>query len=69
MCTYGFTVRALLSTAQGRTFASMAGRFTKPVYPGDTLMVSMWADGDRVFFRTRTEDGTVVIDRGVMRLR
>jgi acyl dehydratase len=69
MCTYGFTLRALLSAAPGRTFASMAGRFTKPVYPGDTLTVSMWTEGDRVLFRTRTQDSAVAIDRGVMTMR
>jgi acyl dehydratase len=69
MCTYGFTVRALLSAAPGRALASMAGRFTRPVYPGDTLTVSMWTEGDRVLFRTGTQDGAVAIDRGVMTMR
>jgi acyl dehydratase len=69
MCTYGFTLRALLSAAQGRSFASMAGRFTKPVYPGDTLTVSIWDEGDRVLFRTRTQDAAIAIDRGVMTMR
>ena len=61
-------------------FAAMSGRFTRPVLPGDSLTVSMWvteadggANGDgtegRALFQTATQDGTVVIDRGVMRFR
>jgi acyl dehydratase len=72
MCTYGFTARALLHTAAGGDpdkFHSMSGRFTKSVWPGDTLTVSVWVDGDTARFQTRTQDGTVVIDRGVVTTR
>ncbi len=71
LCTYGFTGRALLHTLCGSNparFLSMSGRFTRPVLPGDTLVVSIWReDGGIARFRTATEDGTVVIDRGQMR--
>ena len=46
----------------------MAGRFSSPVLPGETLNVWMWlvADG-RVAFQTRVEgDGRVAIDHGEM---
>jgi acyl dehydratase len=73
LCTYGFTGRALLHTLCGSDparFGSMSGRFSRPVLPGDTLVVSIWQeDGDSALFQTATEDGTVVIDRGRMRLR
>jgi len=72
MCTYGFTGRALLHTAAGGDpdkFKSMSGRFTKSVWPGDTLTISVWVDGDTARFQTKTQDGTVVIDRGVMKTR
>ena len=42
----------------------MAGRFSSPVFPGESLTVSMWDDGGTALFRTTKEDGTVVIDRG-----
>jgi acyl dehydratase len=42
----------------------MSGRFSSPVVPGESLTVSMWADGKTAVFRTTKEDGTVVIDRG-----
>ncbi len=78
LCTYGVTGRALLHTLCGSDparFASMSGRFTRPVLPGDTLVVSIWLPDDgaagagTAFFQTATEDGTVVIDRGQMQFR
>lgn len=72
LCTYGVTGRALLHTLAGSDparFAAMSGRFTAPVFPGDSLTVSMWVDGETALFRTSRDDGTVVIDRGVVRIR
>src|SRR5919199_1920553 len=49
LCTYGFTGRALLHGLCGSDpsrFTSMEGRFSRPVYPGDTLTVSMWVNGN-----------------------
>jgi acyl dehydratase len=68
LCTYGVTGRALLHALCGsdpERFLSMEGRFTKPVYPGDELTVSIWTTGPgEAVFQTRAGDGTVVIDRG-----
>jgi acyl dehydratase len=72
LCTYGFTGRALLHTlgaSDPARFGSMQARFSKPVYPGDDLTVSMWTDGDDALFRTETQRGEVVIDGGRFRLR
>jgi acyl dehydratase len=70
LCTYGFTGRALLHTvceADPTRFRGMYGRFSRPVLPGQTLVVSIWADeAGTAKFQTATEDGTVVIDRGVV---
>jgi acyl dehydratase len=69
LCTYGFTGRALLhSVCAGdpSRFKSMDARFSKPVMPGDDLVVSMWADGNECLFQTRNQDSDVVIDQGVM---
>jgi acyl dehydratase len=67
LCTYGFTGRALLHAVCGSDpgrFRSMSGRFSRPTYPGDTLTVSMWNDGDGVRFRTDNQRGETVIDAG-----
>jgi acyl dehydratase len=50
----------------------MSGRFSRPVYPGETLVVSIWLpdeDGGAALFQTASEDGTVVIDHGRMQFR
>jgi len=81
LCTYGFTGRALLHALCGsdpERFGAMSGRFSRPVLPGQELVVSIWSGGaddgadgvDRTaMFQAATEDGTVVIDRGRFRLR
>jgi acyl dehydratase len=72
LCTYGFTGRALLHELCGSDparFRSMSGRFSRPVLPGETLVVSIWAGEDGTSqFQTAKEDGTVVIDRGIVKV-
>ncbi|MEX2256050.1 MAG: MaoC/PaaZ C-terminal domain-containing protein [Acidimicrobiia bacterium] len=66
LCTYGFTGRALLhSVCDGdpARFKHMEGRFSTPVYPGDTLDVRIWVEGDEAIFQTCVGDN-VVIDSG-----
>jgi acyl dehydratase len=69
LCTYGFTGRALLHTLCGSDparFKSMEGRFSKPVFPGETLTIVMWVDGHVCLFQTKNESGEVVLDQGKM---
>lgn len=69
LCSYGFTGRALLHAlcaGNPRRFRAMEARFSKPVYPGDSLIVSMWVDGDECLYRTTNQNGDVVIDQGKM---
>jgi len=75
LCTYGVTGRALLHAlceSDPARFAAMSGRFSHPVLPGDSLVVSIWLpenDSEAALFQTATEDGTVVIDRGLLSCR
>jgi acyl dehydratase len=74
LCTYGVTGRALLHVlcdSEPARFRSMSGRFSRPVWPGESLTVSVWRqDGsDTALFQTTKDDGTVVIDRGRMQVR
>ncbi len=69
LCTYGFTGRALLHSLCGgdpSRFKSMDGRFSKPVYPGEALTISMWVDGNTCTFQTKNPAGEVVLDQGKM---
>ena len=73
LCTYGVTGRALLHALCGSDparFGSMSGRFSRPVFPGETLTVSIWRDDDgSALFQTANQDGAVVIDRGRLATR
>jgi acyl dehydratase len=73
LCTYGFTGRVLLHELCGSDparFSSMSGRFSRPVLPGESLVVSIWTGDDGIaLFQTAKEDGTVVIDRGIVAYR
>lgn len=67
MCTYGYATRLLVNTVAGGDAArltSIAGRFTRPVLPGDALSLHVWTDADDVRFRVLTPAGDPVIDRG-----
>lgn len=67
LATYGITVRLLLNEfcdGDPTRLSVVEGRFTRPVTPGDELVVSAWRDGDAVVFRTANGDGDVVLDRG-----
>jgi acyl dehydratase len=69
LCTYGFSGRALLhSLCDGdpSRFKSMDGRFSKPVYPGDSLTVLMWVEGTQCTFQTKNQNGDIVLDQGRM---
>jgi acyl dehydratase len=67
--TMGFAGRALLRALcdgdPGRLRA-IEGRFAAPGYPGDTLSTEIWVDdgGGGATYRTVTQRGDVVLDRG-----
>lgn len=77
LCTYGFTGRALFHTlceSDPARFRSMEGRFSKPVFPGEDLVVKIWlddgadgGDGSSAVFRTENGAGEVVLDQGRVR--
>jgi acyl dehydratase len=72
LCSFGFTGRALLHTLCGSDpdrFGAMGCRFSKPVFPGEELTVSMWVtEAGTAVFRTSTPAG-VVIDAGRLTFR
>ena len=53
LCTYGMTCRAVLEVFcrdDPTLVASHAARFSAPVYPGESLQVDLWRDGEVVSF-------------------
>ncbi|MEW6599317.1 MAG: MaoC/PaaZ C-terminal domain-containing protein [Pseudomonadota bacterium] len=68
LCTYGITCRAVLQTYAGydpSRIKSHAARFSSPVFPGETITVDLWQDGEVVSFEARVKDrGVTVIKNG-----
>jgi acyl dehydratase len=68
MCTFGVTCRAVLQTYAGfdpAKFKSHQARFSAPVYPGETITVDLWRDGEVISFEARIKDrGVTVIKNG-----
>lgn len=68
MCTFGFTGRGLLhSLCDGvpARFRHMEGRFSGPMWPGDSLAISIWKTGPGDARFEATSGDRSVIDQGV----
>lgn len=67
LCTLGFATRAVLRTVCGGEpgrLRAVECRFANPGYPGDALTTAVWRVDGGAGFRTRTQDGVVLVDRG-----
>ncbi|MGA7971755.1 MAG: MaoC/PaaZ C-terminal domain-containing protein [Pseudolabrys sp.] len=63
LASFGVAGHALLRDVCGYNparFTSMAGRFSAPVYPGETIRTEIWRDGGVVSFRARVVERDVV---------
>jgi len=73
LCTYGHACSAVLKTVcsyQPERIAEFSGRFTAPVYPGETIVTEIWQDGPVVSFRCQIpERGVIAINNGRVGLR
>ncbi len=73
LCTFGFAGRAALRAFAGNDPArlrAIQARFTKHVFPGETIVTDMWATNDgRVLFQSRVaERDEIVLSHGVVEL-
>src|SRR6185312_4836052 len=68
LATFGVAGHALLKSVAGydpARLTAMAGRFSAPVFPGETIRTEIWRDGDVVSFRARAlERDVVAINNG-----
>ena len=68
LATFGVAGHALLKVVCGydpARLTAMAGRFSAPVFPGETIRTEFWYDGSVVSFRVRVKERDVVaIDHG-----
>lgn len=64
LCTYGMAARALIKhycPVEPEKLRSFAVRFSAPIYPGETLRVEAWKQGDTVQFRALAQEREVVV--------
>ncbi|WP_295374310.1 MaoC/PaaZ C-terminal domain-containing protein [uncultured Pseudacidovorax sp.] len=65
LCTYSLAARALMKLNPGRRLRCLEARFSKPVYPGETIRVVAWTVADGVSFNARVDArNATVLDRG-----
>lgn len=73
LATFGVATHALLKGVCGYDpgrLASIGGRFTAPVFPGESFATDFWVDGELVSFRTRVVGReAVAIGNGCATLR
>jgi acyl dehydratase len=73
LCSYGMAVRSIIAAAcddRPELVASIAARFTAPVFMGETLETRVWRDGGTLSFRTTVvERDVVALDHGCITLR
>jgi len=64
MCTYGITCRGVLQTYadyDAKAFRQHAARFSSPVYPGETVTMDMWKDGNVISFEAKVKSRDVTV--------
>jgi acyl dehydratase len=73
LATFGVAGHALLKTVCGydpARLTAISGRFSAPVYPGETIRTEFWRDGGVVSFRARVvERDVIAIDHGRAEVR
>jgi acyl dehydratase len=73
VASFGVAAHAILRTLAGYQPARLAGieaRFSRPVFPGESIRTEMWTDGPQVFFRCRVvERDEIVLTNGLAVLR
>jgi acyl dehydratase len=66
MCTYGISCRGVLQTYADYdpiAFRQHVARFSSPVYPGETVTIAMWKDGNVISFEAKVKARDVAVIR------
>jgi acyl dehydratase len=74
LCTFGFAGRAVLRTYcenDPERFKSIRARFSRPAWPGDTIVTQMWKEADdKIIIRAHTKErpGDYILTNGAVEL-
>jgi acyl dehydratase len=63
LATFGIAGHAILKSVCGydpARLAAMSGRFSAPVFPGETIRTEMWRDGRVISFRARVVERDII---------
>jgi acyl dehydratase len=73
LCSFGIVCKAVVDRALGGDVTKLAGyqaRFAGVVFPGETLVTSLWREGDRIIVAAKTKErDTPVIANAAVTLR
>jgi acyl dehydratase len=73
LATFGVAGHAILKRLCGydpARLTAIAGRFSAPVFPGETIRIEMWRDGEVVSFRARVvERDVIALNNGRAKVR
>ena len=73
LCSYGIVCKAVVDTAIGGDTSKVAryqARFAGVVFPGETIVTSMWKDGNTILIDAKTKErGTPVISNAAITVR
>lgn len=73
LCSYGIVCKAVVDTMLDGAVdkvAAYAARFSGVVYPGETIVTSMWKEGDKIVIAAKTKErDTPVISNSAIQLR
>ncbi len=77
LCTFGIVTRIIydnycLSSKTKEEISSLkkvTSRFTTPIYPGETLIFSLWRDGNRAYFEGKIKERNRLAVLGSAELR
>src|ERR1700726_4765813 len=64
MCTFGIACRGILQTYADydpSAFKQHAARFSSPVYPGETVTMDLWKDGNVISFEAKVKARNVAV--------
>eukprot|EP01060_Flectonema_neradi_P031642 TRINITY_DN4858_c0_g1_i1.p1 TRINITY_DN4858_c0_g1~~TRINITY_DN4858_c0_g1_i1.p1 ORF type:complete len:300 (+),score=47.00 TRINITY_DN4858_c0_g1_i1:197-1096(+) len=62
LCSFGISSQLILQkyTSDPSEFKAVRVRFSKPVMPGETLVVETWKEGNRIVFQTKVKETGLV---------